>query len=137
MNCKAGGGSAAVIYNNVAGMVYGTVGTGTSIPSMGISQIDGSNLKIAITSSGPLATTAEVKATNYAYFDGTSMSTPHVSAVAALVWSYKPACSAAQIRNILNATAMDLGPAGRDTKFGYGLVQAKDAYDRLQTTNCP
>ena len=75
--------------------------------------------------------TVGVEAANYAYFDGTSMATPHVSAVAALVWSYFPTCTATQIRNALNATAQDLGTAGRDTKFGYGLVQAKAAHTYL------
>jgi subtilisin family serine protease len=69
-------------------------------------------------------------------FDGTSMATPHVSAVAAQVWSYFPSCTAAQIRASLNLSAQDLGPAGRDDKFGNGLVQAKDAIVRIQANGC-
>ena len=80
--------------------------------------------------------TVAVTATNYAFFDGTSMATPHVSAVAALVWSYFPACTAAQIRSTLGKSAQDLGAAGRDTKFGYGLVQARAAYDRISSLGC-
>ena len=135
-NCHAGGGSAAVIYNNVAGMLYGTVdGGGTTIPSVGVSDLDGAILK---TKTGNGATAA-VNATNYAYFDGTSMATPHVSAVAALVWSYRPTCSAATLRSALTATAMDLGAAGRDTRFGFGLVQALAAKNRLTSAavSCP
>ena len=133
-NCHAGGGSAAVIYNNVAGMLYGTVdGGGTTIPSVGVSDLDGAILK---TKTGNGATAA-VNATNYAYFDGTSMATPHVSAVAALVWSHKTGCSAATVRNVLNATASDILPAGRDNKTGFGLVQARAATDRLLATACP
>jgi subtilisin family serine protease len=77
-----------------------------------------------------------VKATNYAYYDGTSMATPHVSAVAALVWSYFPTCTGAQIRSSLDKSALDLGPAGRDVKYGFGLVQAKAAYDRIKSQGC-
>jgi subtilisin family serine protease len=85
-----------------------------------------------------------VGAANYAYYDGTSMATPHVSAVAALVWSYfTPAaptagrtCTATQLRNSLNKSAKDLGAAGRDTSFGFGLVQAKAAYDRIVSLGC-
>jgi subtilisin family serine protease len=77
-----------------------------------------------------------VKATNYAYYDGTSMATPHVSAVAALVWSYFPQCSAAQLRSSLDKSALDLGAAGRDVKYGFGLVQAKAAYDRIKSQGC-
>ncbi|WMS86020.1 S8 family serine peptidase [Pleionea litopenaei] len=67
----------------------------------------------------------------YASYDGTSMATPHVSGVAALVWSHYPSCSASQIRAALNATAEDRGSAGRDTQYGWGIVKAKAAYDYL------
>ncbi|HEY0857348.1 MAG TPA: S8 family serine peptidase [Albitalea sp.] len=133
LNCQAGGGVAAVIYNNVAGMLYGTMGeTVTAIPSLGVSDTDGAALKAQ---AGATAS-AGVTASHYAYFDGTSMATPHVSAVAALVWSHHPNCTAANIRNALNATAMDLGAKGRDTKFGYGLVQALAAKNYIGTYGC-
>jgi subtilisin family serine protease len=80
--------------------------------------------------------TVAVTATNYAFYDGTSMATPHVSAVAALVWSYFPTCTAAQIRSTLAKSAEDLGAAGRDVKFGYGLVRAKAAHDRIASLGC-
>ena len=137
LNCQNGGGTAAAVYNNVAGILSGTMGTtATSIPSVGISDVDGAALKAG--SIGAAASTA-VTATNYAYFDGTSMATPHVSAVAALVWSYRPSCNAATLRSVLNATAQDLGGASRDTKFGFGLVQALAAKNRLVSAavSCP
>jgi serine protease len=73
---------------------------------------------------------------NYGNMSGTSMASPHVAGVAALVWSHHPTCSASQIRDALNASAQDLGSAGRDVKFGYGLVQAKDAVDYLDANGC-
>jgi len=73
---------------------------------------------------------------NYGNMSGTSMASPHVAGVAALVWSHHPTCSAAQIRDALNASAQDLGSAGRDVKFGYGLVQTKDAIDYLDANGC-
>jgi thermitase len=60
----------------------------------------------------------------YMYNNGTSMATPHVSGVAALLWSYNSGWSNAQIRNAMNATAKDKGAAGRDNSYGYGIVQA-------------
>ena len=68
---------------------------------------------------------------SYRSLSGTSMATPHVSGVAALVWSHYTSCSAAQIRSALNATAEDRGSAGRDTRYGWGIVKAKAAYDYL------
>ena len=34
------------------------------------------------------------------------------------------------------ASAQDLGKAGRDDMYGYGLVQAKAAYDRIRSLGC-
>jgi subtilisin family serine protease len=132
-NCQASGGVGAVIYNNVAGGFGGTLGTTvTAIPSVTASDSEGAAMKQQLGQSA----TVSVAASDYAYFDGTSMATPHVSAVAALVWSLNLNCSAAQLRNSLNKSAQDLGPAGRDTKFGFGLVQAKAADTRIKTQGC-
>ena len=87
---------------------------------------------VSVLSTVPLA----VNGTKYAYFNGTSMATPHVAGVAALVWSYYPTCTGSQIRTSLTKSALDLGPVGRDTKFGFGLVQARRAYDRIRTYGC-
>jgi serine protease len=127
--CEAGGGVGAVIYNNADALFSGTLGgTVTSIPSVGISGVDGNFLK-----NNKLGTSATVTTGpgNYAFFDGTSMATPHVSGVAALVWSHVPTRSNDQIRQALQATAEDLGAAGRDNAYGYGLVRAKAALDLL------
>jgi subtilisin family serine protease len=132
-NCQNSGGVGAVVYNNVAGAFGGTLGTTvTNIPSVTASDVDGAAMKAQLGQSA----TVGIKASNYAYFDGTSMATPHVSAVAALVWSYFPTCTGSQIRTSLNNSALDLGAAGRDTKYGYGLVQAKAAYDRIKSLGC-
>ncbi|MFC5478000.1 S8 family serine peptidase [Massilia suwonensis] len=132
-NCQNSGGVGAVVYNNVAGAFGGTLGTTvTNIPSVTATDTDGAAMKLQLGQSA----TVGIKASNYAYYDGTSMATPHVSAVAALVWSYFPTCTAVQIRSSLGKSAQDLGTAGRDTKYGYGLVQAKAAYDRIKSLGC-
>jgi subtilisin family serine protease len=132
-NCQNSGGVGAVVYNNVAGAFGGTLGTTvTSIPSVTATDTDGAAMKQQLGQS----TTVGIKTSNYAYYDGTSMATPHVSAVAALVWSYFPTCTATQIRASLGKSAQDLGTAGRDTKYGFGLVQAKAAHDRIKSLGC-
>merc|ERR1712242_200077 len=72
----------------------------------------------------------------YASWSGTSMATPHVAGVTGLLWMYFPECKNYQIRNVLAATAEDLGDGGCDTKYGHGLVQAKKAYELLSQSNC-
>ena len=67
----------------------------------------------------------------YSYKKGTSMSTPHVSGVAALVWSLDPTLSHHQVRAILEETADDLGYMGWDRLFGWGRINAWQAVSYL------
>lgn len=61
----------------------------------------------------------------YANESGTSMAAPFVSGVAALVKSRNVSMTPQEIRNLLDYNAIDLGDAGRDRIYGFGLVQAK------------
>ncbi|HSP35333.1 MAG TPA: S8 family serine peptidase [Thermoanaerobaculia bacterium] len=61
---------------------------------------------------------------DYAVMSGTSMATPHVVGVAALVWSLAPQMTAAQMRLALKLSSDDLGTPGHDVKFGYGRIDA-------------
>ncbi len=131
-NCVDSGGVGAVIYNNVPGSFAGTLNGQTTIQAVSASDTEGAKLLTQLGES----TTITVEASNYAYFNGTSMATPHVSGVAALVWSHFPECTGEQIRISLDKSALDLGAAGRDVEFGYGLVQAKDAYKRIKDLGC-
>ncbi len=58
----------------------------------------------------------------YRALSGTSMATPHVSGVAAIIRTRNPTFSAAQARAKLDASVDDKGPAGRDTQYGFGRV---------------
>ncbi|TFG67378.1 MAG: hypothetical protein E4H27_09080, partial [Anaerolineales bacterium] len=134
MNVQNGGGSAAVIYNNEPGSFLGTLGEGFSstIVVISLSQEDGQYLVTnKLGQVGTVSSTYSYPASGYEYYDGTSMATPHVAAVAALVWSGVPTATNVQVRNALTATAHDLGDPGRDEKYGFGLVQAYDAYELL------
>lgn len=127
--CQNQGGLGVIIYNNAPGLFSGTLnGASTSIPSVGMSDTDGATLVNLI---GTQATVSIVANAHYGYKSGTSMATPHVSGVAALVWSNYPLCSNQNIRDALQATAQDLGTFGRDNTYGYGLIQAKAASDYL------
>ncbi len=64
---------------------------------------------------------------DYAWVDGTSFASPYAAGVAALVASQYPSLGPLQIETIMQATCVDLGPAGPDTDFGYGFVNANNA----------
>ena len=63
----------------------------------------------------------------YYYMSGTSMATPHVVGLAALIRSYHPTYTADQVEEAMERTAVDLGTPGRDDYFGYGRIQADEA----------
>ncbi len=67
-----------------------------------------------------------IRNNGYESWTGTSMAAPHVSGVAALMWSQNPkvAYNNAKIREVLRNTAVDLGSSGKDKYYGYGKVNA-------------
>jgi subtilisin family serine protease len=134
LNVQSVGGVGVILYNNVEGGFSGTLGEGNSstIPAVSITLEDGTALLSrplgsAVTVNNPVPSLGS----GYAFYDGTSMAAPHVSGVAALIWSAYPCATAAQVRQAMQATAEDLGAAGRDASYGYGLVQADGALAHL------
>ena len=127
-----GGGIAAVVYNNVEGNFSGTLGNApVRIPAISLSQADGQAALAYLGQSATVNDEIIMPGSSYEEWEGTSMATPHVAGVAALIWSYFPGKTAAQIRGALTSTAEDLGTAGRDNSFGHGLIRAKNALDAL------
>ncbi|MDH3786367.1 MAG: S8 family serine peptidase, partial [Acidobacteriota bacterium] len=60
-------------------------------------------------------------------FFGTSASTTHAAAVAALALEADPTLTPQGVRDILTLTALDIEAAGVDPLSGYGLIQADEA----------
>ncbi len=60
----------------------------------------------------------------YVHMSGTSMAAPYVTGVIALLKQVDPSLSNGQLREKLKGSAIDLGIPGKDSFFGYGLVQA-------------
>ncbi|MGL5082855.1 MAG: S8 family serine peptidase, partial [Microcoleaceae cyanobacterium] len=69
----------------------------------------------------------------YTYMDGTSMATPHVAGVAALLMSAKPDAPVSKIIEALKETAFH--PGGEelrpDNRWGWGLIQPVKALEAL------
>ncbi len=124
----AQGADAAIIANNdtanrddAGNFTLGAAGTW--IPTVSVSYSSGVSIRRQGLGTGSVA----VAGADYDYLDGTSMATPHASAVAALAWSVNDGLSNVQIRAILSSTATDLGKRGRDDLYGSGFVQADAA----------
>ncbi|MEJ7576542.1 MAG: S8 family serine peptidase [Pyrinomonadaceae bacterium] len=130
-NAMNQGATAAIIYNNVAGDFSGTLGAaGNWIPAVTVSQETGNTLKSQAASS--TSATVVNQTSDWDYYDGTSMATPHVAGVLALIWSVNPTFTNTAVESYLFNTATDLGAVGYDTTYGRGIVNADAAVTQAQ-----
>jgi subtilisin family serine protease len=70
----------------------------------------------------------------YTTMSGTSMATPHMAGLAALVWSKDSTLTNQAVWASIRNAAQDLGVSGWDHQFGYGRIDAAAAMSGLQTT---
>ena len=129
-HAAAAGASGVLLYNNTTVPVSPTLGTpdddGTPwLPTIIVSQADGQAIVAGLATSddGTLYNIA----TDWNLDSGTSMATPHVSGVAALIFGKDPNLTPDQVETIMERTATNLGVPNYDTTFGWGLVNATAA----------
>ena len=103
---------------------YSNFGTTIDISAPGGDPLDNPTCDFMVVSTGWNFTT---NAPVYACASGTSMATPHVAGVAALLLAQEPGLSAAQLRSRLEGYAVDAGGPGRDDLYGSGIVNARNA----------
>jgi subtilisin family serine protease len=92
---------------------------------------------VDILSSVPLRVDENVVQPGYALKDGTSMAAPYVTGVAALVFATHPDASPYQVMRQIQNTATNLGPAGRDDRTGYGVVNPEAAVENVLPADDP
>jgi len=109
------------------------VGNPARCPSfMAVSSVDCQRRRASSSSYGPqveitapgVSVWSTVPTSGYGQKSGTSMATPHVVGVAALVKRRRPHWHGDTIRVHLRRTALDLGASGHDWFFGFGQVNA-------------
>lgn len=88
----------------------------------------GSNVEIAAPGIKIVST---VPGGGYEAWDGTSMSAPIVSGIAAMLKAQKPSISPDEIRDALDSTAQDILTKGKDKQSGYGLINAYKAISKI------
>lgn len=94
---------------------------------------------------GILSTLASGSAANhnlaytYQMYQGTSMATPHVAGVAALMKATNPSLTPDQFDTLLanGKLTEDIGNPGKDDQFGYGLINAQLAVNAVTTSTQP
>lgn len=103
--------------------------------AVAVAAVDSSDARASFSSTGPdvevaapgVAIPSTVPGGGYESWSGTSMASPHVAGTAALLIASGGATTHEAIRLRLQETAVDLGTAGHDWKYGYGRVDAATA----------
>lgn len=65
----------------------------------------------------------------YAALSGTSMASPHVAALAAMIRSINPMLDNVEVMEIIRNSVCDVGEAGKDMYYGYGVINVKKALE--------
>ena len=136
MSAKAAG---VIVYNNADGLISGSLGEEQEIdfPVVMIEKATGEQALLQLQAGQTVAATVQTLKTDYASWQGTSMATPHVAGVAALVIStYKlthggQSPTPAVVRNLIMKTSKPLGPNDKN-QYGKGFVQADAAVKAAQ-----
>lgn len=148
----------AVVFSGGNQGALGSVSPGDNPEAFAVGAVDASHNIASFSSSGPSAcdgsffpevvapgvnvrtadlTFGGVFPDSYASVSGTSFSAPHVAATMALLRQANPDTSVAQLEEALTGGATDLGAAGADNDYGYGLIDAVAANDLLAGTPPP
>jgi subtilisin family serine protease len=101
-------------------------GGGDTDPTGLLIQPDRSILSLKSSAAGSIMTGSGqlIVGTKYLRQSGTSMASPHVAGVAALIRAQHPELSPEQVRQVLRSSADDIGATGFDNQFGYGRLNA-------------
>lgn len=129
INAQSSGAVAVAVYNNVEGMLFGTLGEGNSsdIPAIGLSQADGQTLVASyLGTDGEVVNTFDENGLGYDTYTGTSMAAPHVAGAAALLLSIDPDLTPVEIKNILMTTS-DKPAAMAGTTVSSGRLNVLEA----------
>lgn len=135
--CVNAGAAGVIVYSNadrpgLQNPFLVDQNAAVNVPTLSVNRTIGQQL---VAAAGTFANIEAKGSTDYAYYNGTSMASPHVAAVAALAWSANPSCTASEVRTALKQTALDIDVAGRDNRTGWGLVQAGSASEYM-AENC-
>jgi subtilisin family serine protease len=125
-NALKANAAGVIIYNNAPGMLNGSLtddGSELNVAVYMIEQTSGEAMAKALQAGQPVKAKVVSVITNHASMSGTSMATPHVSGVVALMKAVNKGLTPDQVKAIITSTAKKISD---DTvnQTGAGLIQA-------------
>lgn len=136
-NAIKAGATGAIIYNNAPGLIQGALTENGDVLPVAVFMIEqtvGQEILKQISAGQVAKATLQTVATDYSAMDGTSMATPHVAGVVALVKAANKSLTGKQVKEILKRTATPLGP-NTNNEYGSGMVNAEAAVNAALQTN--
>ena len=126
-NAIAAGAIGVIMFNNEPGILSATLGEGVTvnIPVAFITQVAGEEMASKTNITGHVHS----RVSDFQKMQGTSMATPHMAGVAALVVAANSQLTPKQVRDILKETAHPLSP-NNENQFGAGMVDAYKAVNK-------
>jgi subtilisin family serine protease len=118
-----------VVFNNAPGLIKGALtndGSTIDMPVAMVLQETGAEMVKSLAANEHVAVSMVTVHTDNDTYDGTSMATPHVSGVVALIKAANKNLKPAQVKDILQKTAQKLGPNTKN-EYGAGFVNAEAA----------
>ncbi len=140
-------GIVSVFAAGNSGPNSGSIGSPGDLPmTLGVGAVSASDVIADFSGRGPMCSSfgndlkpdlvapgvgiySSIPTDGYMALNGTSMATPHVAGVAALLLQARPDLSVYQVEQILRQSATDVGTSGPDTTYGAGIVNAYRALE--------
>ncbi|WKY43541.1 S8 family serine peptidase [Eubacteriaceae bacterium ES2] len=109
----------------------GVISVGATDQNQEIAYFSQYNDRVDLVAPGESIVTTE-KSGDYTYIDGTSFSSPIVAGACAVLLAEDNSLTAGEVESVLKETALDLGQAGKDNYYGYGLLQLDQALEKVK-----
>lgn len=131
-NALAANAEGVVIFNNRPGLMSGAItedGSVLAIPIVMIEQVKGNEIRKALEAGQTVEVAITTSPSSYSAYSGTSMASPHVAGVAALVKAANKGLTPAQVRDVLkqSTTLINDTVANQNNWYGSGAVNAENA----------
>lgn len=130
MGALAANAEAVIIFNNVDEPLRATFGDTLEVVAVSMSMKDGNKLLQTLAPTeegaqpGEVLANIDVSASDFGSLQGTSMATPHVTGLVALVIAANSELDPIQVKNIVKDSALGAPVGSEKEKYGLGIVNA-------------